>query len=291
MSKILVTGATGELGAAVIDALLQKTEATNLVALARDVNKAQNLSARGIEVRKGDYSDFDSLIAAFKGIDKLYFVSGNDLTARVAQHENVAKAAKAAGVQHIVYTSFERKNETASSPLAAVAEGHLKAEAAIKATGITYTILKHNLYMDIVPMFLGQNVIDQGAIYLPAGEGKTAFALRKDMAEAGAAVLTSAGHENKYYNISSFEAHSFGEIAGILSEICGKTIRYISPAVDEFTTTLKGFGVPQPAIDITAAFAQGIAQNELDTISTDIEELTGKKPTTLRSFLEAVYGA
>lgn len=290
MSKILVTGATGGLGSATIEWLLEKTSASDIVAMARDLSKLKDLEAKGIGIRSGDYTDYDSLVKAFTGIDKLYFVSGNDVENRVPQHENVARAAKAAGVSHVVYTSFERKNETASSPLAAVAEGHLKAEAAIKASGVPYTILKHNLYMEVIPLFIGEKVIEQGMIYLPAGDGKTSFMSRKDMAEVGASVLTSEGHENKYYNISSDQAYSFAEIAEMLTEISGKKINYVSPSADDFSKTLRGFGVPELVIGISLGFALGIAQEELDTTSDDPKRLTGHQPTPLKTFLTSVYG-
>lgn len=134
MSKILVTGATGGLGSAVVNALLAKTEASNISVLVRDAAKVETLKEKGVSVLVGDYSDFDSLVAAFQGIDKLYFVSGNDIHNRIPQQENVVKAAVAAGVKHVVYTSFQRKNETATSPIAFVAEGHLKTEEWLKAS-------------------------------------------------------------------------------------------------------------------------------------------------------------
>jgi len=165
MSKILVTGATGGLGSAVVNALLAKTEASNIAVLVRDAAKVEALKEKGVNILVGDYSDFDSLVAAFQGIDKLYFVSGNDIHNRIPQQENVVKAAVAAGVKHVVYTSFQRKNETATSPIAFVAEGHLKTEEWLKASGLTYTILKHGLYTDLLPMFVGEQVLETGVIY------------------------------------------------------------------------------------------------------------------------------
>lgn len=120
MSKILVTGATGGLGSAVVNFLLEKTAASNIAVLVRDSAKVEALKEKGVSIVVGDYSDIDSLIAAFQGIDKLYFVSGSDIQHRLLQQENVVKAAVAAGVKHVVYTSFQRKNETATSPIAFV---------------------------------------------------------------------------------------------------------------------------------------------------------------------------
>ena len=143
---ILVTGATGPLGKAVVESLLKKTPASNITALVRDPAKSEALKEQGVDIRQGDYNNYDSLVKAFTGIDKLYFVSGNDIPNRSTQQANVVRAAKQAGVKHILYTSFQRKNETFSSPIALVAQSHLQTEKALKESGIPYTILKHTLY-------------------------------------------------------------------------------------------------------------------------------------------------
>ncbi len=290
MSKILVTGATGGLGSAVVNALLAKTEASNIAVLVRDAAKVEALKEKGVSILVGDYSDFDSLVAAFQGIDKLYFVSGNDIHNRIPQQENVVKAAVAAGVKHVVYTSFQRKNETATSPIAFVAEGHLKTEEWLKASGLTYTILKHGLYTDLLPMFVGEQVLETGVIYQPAGDGKTAFALRTDMAEAGANVLTSEGHENKIYDITGAKTYSYQDIANIISEITGKQIVYVSPSVEEFTKTLTEVGVPAEYIGLFAGFSGAIKEGEFDEVSSDLSDLLGRTPVDAETFLQGVYG-
>ncbi len=100
--------------------------AIQISAFARDESKATDLKTKGINVIRGNYDDYASLVAAFKDVDKLLFISGSDVTRRVVQHESIVKAAKEAGVKHVIYTSFERKNETETSPIAIVAEAHLK---------------------------------------------------------------------------------------------------------------------------------------------------------------------
>lgn len=291
MNKILITGATGQLGKEVADALLQTVEPSAIAVLARDASKAADLKARGVEIRIGDYSDYTSLVNAFKGIDKLYFVSGSDIPSRVEQHRNVVKAAKEAGVKHVVYTSFQRKNETASSPIAMVAEGHLAAEEALKASGLTYTILKHGLYMDMLPVFMGNKVLENGVIYQPAGEGKTAYVTRRDFAEAGAAVLTGTGHENKVYEAYASKTYSYQDIARILSSLTGKEIAYVSPGTEEFITTLTGAGVPMEFAGMFAGFAEAIKQGEFEDTSHFLEDVLGRKLTTAEEYLKQVYTA
>ncbi len=290
-NKILVTGATGHLGTDVINNLLEKTDSGNIIALARDLSKAAPLRDKGVEIREGNYDDYGSLVSAFTGIDKVYFVSASDIDKRIRQHKNVVAAAKEAGVKHIIYTSFQRENDTESSPIAAIAEAHLATEEQLKDSGMQYTILKHNLYMDFLPMFLGEQVLETGTIFLPAGDGKAAVAMRSDMGAVGAAILTSEGHENKVYNISAPVAYSFQEIAEELSNISGKKISYISPEKEVFVNTLKEAGVPEEGIGISVGFAEAIKQGELAETAPTIEALTGKKPITLRQFLQQVYAS
>ena len=290
MAKILVTGATGGLGKEVIRALMEWTDKSNIVALARNMDKAAEFIEKGIEVRQAEYNDYPALLKAFSGIDKLYFISGSEVAIRVPQHENVIKAAKETGIKHVVYTSFQRKNETETSPIAMVSEAHLKTEKWLLESGMAYTILKHNLYLDILPMFLGQKVLEKGMIYLPAGEGKTAFVLRKDMAEVGAIVLTTDSHENKSYDITAGESLNFQEIAEQLSEITGQTIKYISPSSEEFAKTLTDAGVPAANIGMVSGFAEAVKQGEFEKTSDTVEKLLGRKPVSVKDVLQHIYG-
>ena len=218
---ILVTGATGHLGNATINFLLNKVPASKVGALVRNKKKAAPLNAKGVQIISGDYDNYDSLVKAFNGVDKLLLISGNDVANRQQQHENVIKAAKEAGVKHIFYTSFTRKNETSSNPLGILASSHIETDRLIKESGIPYTIMLNGLYADALPMFFGEKVLEAG-IVLPAGEGKAAFTSRLDIAEAAANLLTTDGHKNKTYELSNTENYSFEDAAGILTELSGK---------------------------------------------------------------------
>ena len=288
---ILVTGATGHFGKAAIDFLLQKgVPANSIVALVRDETKAAGLKEKGIILKKGDYDDYTSLLNAFTGIDKLLLVSGSDIANRSTQQANAVKAAKEAGVKYILYTSFERKNETASSPIAFVAKAHIETEQAIKATGIPYTIFRNNLYTDYIPVFIGEKVLETG-VYWPAGNTQLAVASRKDMAEAAANVLTGSGHQGKEYKIANTEKITFNDVADTLSKISGKSIAYISPAADEYKAALTTAGVPEMYVTMFAGFAEAIKQGEFDSTGTDLEMLLGRKPESLLTFLEKFYAA
>ncbi len=288
MSKILVTGATGGLGKAVVENLLKTVAPGDLAVLVRDPAKAADLQAQGVTIKQGDYNDHASLVAAFQGVDKLFLVSGNDIPNRVPQHTNAVNAAKEAGVQHVVYTSFQRKTEDGSSAAWPIAEAHLATEKLLKASGLTYTILKNALYLDVLPLFMGP-VLETSTIYLPAGEGRVPYASRADMGAAGAAVLTGSGHENQSYEISNDTSYSFHDIARILSDLSGKTIQYVSPDTEAFKAALTAAGVPAEAIQMTAGFCVAMAQGEFDFPATDLAKLLGRQPETAAQFLKAAY--
>jgi len=286
---ILITGATGNLGKLVLNNLLEELPSSQVSILVRDATKVTEFKDKGVTVYVGDYDNYESLISAFKTIDKLYFVSGSDIANRTKQHENVMKAAKEAGVKHVVYTSFVRKNDTETSPIAAVAEAHLKTEKWLKNSGMAYTILKHTIYMDFIPMFLGEHLLETGVAYLPAGEGKNSFVTRSDMAKVGAKVLLSDAHKNKEYDLTNTTNVTMGEIVAQISEITGKPIQYVSPTQEAYIQKLLKAEVPEEYVYMFAVFAKAFKQEEFIKTGTTIESLTGEKPTTISEFLTQVY--
>jgi NAD(P)H dehydrogenase (quinone) len=289
MSKILITGATGNLGGAVVGELVEKKGNHNISVLVRDLSKAGKLKEKGVRLIQGDYNDYNSLVSAFKGFDKLYFVSGSDIANRKAQHENIVKAAKETKVGHIIYTSFQRKTEDETSPIAFVASAHILAEKLIKESGLMYTIMKHALYAEVLPGFMGDQVLNTGVIFLPAGNGRTSFTSRGDMASAGVAVITGNGHENKTYEISVGKSYSLTDVAELLSELSGKQINYAAPDVQTFSAALTKAGVPQEGILAMTAFCTAIAQGEFDFPDKTLEKLIGRKPESLKDFLKKAY--
>ena len=291
MNHILITGATGQLGKATIDFLIQKGIAANQIsALARSAEKAADLSAKGIKIKIGDYLDYSSLVAAFNGVEKLFFISGSELGTRVEQHRNAINAAKEAGVKHIIYTSGFRKNETDTSPVAFLIRQHSETEKFIRASGISYTFLLNGLYADVLPGFLGENVFETG-IFLPAGNGKAAFTVRLDIAEAAANILVTTGHENKEYVFTNTENTGLNEIADFLGELSGKHVKYLNPSKAEYLETVTKAGLPQEYAEMIASFSQAIEQGEFEAADTDLERLLGRKPTSIFNYLKQVYSS
>ncbi len=290
MEKFLVTGASGHLGNEIVNLLLRIVPATNLSILVRDPSKAEDLRKKGVTIHQGDYSNYSSLINAFRGIDKLMFVSSNDLTNRLPQHENVIKAAAEVKVKHIVFTSFQRKNETNTSPIYFLSGEYIASEKMIKETGLTYTILKNGLYTDFVPVMLGENILESGTIFLPAGNGKAAFTLRSDLAAGAVAVLTGKGHENKTYEFCADKAYTFEEAASVLSKVSQKPIKYISPSQVEYKKALLGAGVPEPFVNLMAGSAEAIKQGEFEKTDKTLSQLIGRECTSLETFFNRIYG-
>jgi NAD(P)H dehydrogenase (quinone) len=286
---ILVTGATGNLGAATIQFLLKKMPAGQISALARDEQKAAGLKQAGVGVRIGDYNDYDSLVRAFAGVDKLLLVSSGDMNDRTAQHVNAINAAKAAGVKHVIYTGVEMRNTT-SSAIQDVMQAHFDTVDYLKNSGLTYTILKNGLYADTLPMFIGP-VVPETGIHLPAGEGRVAYATRTDMAEGAAAVLSSGGHENKEYAIVSDTTYSMKDIAEIFSGLSGKTIAYQDVPAEAYAAGLTSAGVPAEYIGFLSGFTAAIKADEFNLPSGDLARLLGRKPATLKDYLSEAYFA
>ncbi|KAM9994283.1 hypothetical protein ACTFIZ_005612 [Dictyostelium cf. discoideum] len=295
--SILITGSTGKFGKNSIDFLLSKgVEPKSIIALVRDESKGKQFQEKGLNIRIGDYTNEESLIRAFQGIDKLLFISSSDIENRIDHHNNVIKAAKQVGtIKHLVYTSFFRKEEvekSGNSSIDFVGKPHIITEDLIQKSGINYTILQNILYTDfLTEFFFGEKVLENG-IYFPAGNGIGNYATRKDMAEAAVNILLDENqqkHLNKKYIISNEENSSFEDAAKILSEISGKTLSYTSPDIATFENTLSGFGVPPVYIQLSVAFGLAIQNNEFNTHKTDLFTLLNRKPTTLKQFLFETY--
>ncbi|RXG15620.1 NAD(P)H dehydrogenase (quinone) [Leeuwenhoekiella aestuarii] len=295
MSTYLITGATGGLGSSAIKHLSKRVDPSEIAVLVRDAEseKAKSYKKKGYDLRVADYDNKETLVAAFKNIDALYFVSGSDIPSREPQHKNVVEAAKEAAVKHVVYTSAGRKDASQNSPVAAVMDAHIKTENWLKRSGLNYTILRHNLYAEVVPMFLGKKeaLLGSKTLFLPTEEGKTGFALREDLAEAGMLVLKNyKNHTNTVYTLDGPKAIDFKEIALILSKITNEKIAFVSPDSETFKSTMASYGVPEEAIGIMLVFSLGIAAGEFNSESNDLEVLLGRKPKPVSDLLEQVYG-
>ncbi|MFN8333932.1 MAG: SDR family oxidoreductase [Cyclobacteriaceae bacterium] len=290
MNKVLITGATGQLGTATIDFLLAKYKTDNIIALARNADKAASLKSKGIEVKIGDYDDYNSLLQATKGVKTMLLISSSEMTkSRAIHHINAINAAKENGVKHIIYTGFIRTHDDPTSPLWFIAKDHVETEKYLKESGINYTLFENGFYLDMLMDFIGKNIVDTKTIFIPAGNGKINFVLRDEIAEALANVLTTTGHENKTYNIGIEQPVSFDEIAGYITDITGVSISYVSPEPDVYIQTLLKYGVPEMYARMFSAFAVAFAANAMNVPTTDLTKLLGRKPTSVNQFINSFF--
>ena len=283
---ILVTGATGNLGKATINSLLNKgIIANDIAALVRDETKAAELKSKGLQIKVGDYQNFESLKSAFHGVDKLLLVSSSsDISQRFEQHKNAIDAAKETGVSHIIYTSFDMK-DLQQSIMGEDVQYHAYTADYLKQIAIPYTLMDNTMYADMIPLLSGKDILNNG-ISIPAGDGKTPFLPITEMAEAIAVVLTTPGHENKEYVIAAETAFSFTEIAGLLSDITGETITYHQPEVSSYIAWLIQTGASEDDAAYIARFCGAIANGEFDTNKSDVKQLLGRSPVSLKDFLK-----
>ncbi len=284
---ILVTGATGQLGSAIVNNLLLQVSPSEIAVLVRDEEKTKELKSKGVQIRIGDYKNPNSLVNAFKDVEKLILISSNDFNDRIGQHKNAIDAAKKAGVKHIIYTSMSM-NDIETSPLKPFLADHYETEDYIKNNGFTYTMMQHSLYLDVLPMFIGEQVLETG-VFFPAGEGRVAYASRTDLAEAIAKVALSDAFDNQSLPMTNVENYSYADVAKTLTELSGKEVAYVSPTPEVFEQTLKGFNLPEPIIQMSLGFAAGIKNNDFDKTFLNLQTILGRKPQSLKEYLKVTY--
>lgn len=283
---ILITGATGGLGKETIDALLEKIPANQIVALARNREKTAALEQKGIEVRIGDYSDYQSLLTAFKGIDKVLAISAAAFSDRIAQEKNVIDAAIQAGVRHLLFTSIQR-TENRKWVIPYVTEANLTIESYLKNSGLTYTILKNTLYADTLPFLLG-NVL-QDNVQFPAGSGKVAFATRKDLGEGIAVLLIGNDFENQEITLCNIKSWSFEEVASEFSSLASRQIHYNDINNNLYVANKIRLGIPEIAAKFAADWAAAAKEGEFSETTDTLEKLLGRKPADLKLYLKEAF--
>jgi NAD(P)H dehydrogenase (quinone) len=224
-------------------------------------------------------------VQAFQGIDKVLLVSAVAFTDRVAQHRNVIDAAKEAQVKHLFYTSIQRSTDFV---MPEVTESDLATEAYLKASGLTYTILKNGYYFEGLEYVIGSQVPDT-EISFPAGEGKIAFVKRTELAAATATLLTSGGHENQEYTLSGSEAYSFADIAREFSVLAGRPIVYKNSELAPYITQKVAAGFPDMVANFFAQWGTATKEGMLAGTNDTLERLLGSKPTSLREYLKTAY--
>ena len=297
MTTIAITGASGQYGRLVTDALLAQGRGADLILMTRNPGKLADRVAQGCTVRRGDYDDPASMVAALAGADRLLLISGTRVGARVDQHRAAVDAATAAGVRHVIYTSFIGIDDPTNP--AEVRHDHIETEALIKASGLAWTMLRDAHYADAMIVMAGPGVMASRQWISNAGEGREAMVWREDCAACAVAVLAGEGHAAQTYNVTGPDLQTFAEVTALMAEVTGVPLTY--QAVDDATqyAMFDAMGIPRRPVDDLAVggipwnsddmvtFGQAIREGFLEIRSDDVERLLGRKPRSVRALIEA----
>ena len=281
---IVVTAATGHLGRLVVQSLLAKVPARGIAVAVRDPDKAKDLAARGVEVRRADYSRPETLGPAFAGAEKLLLISSSEVGQRVPQHQAAIRAAKAARVKLVAYTSILRADASRIS----LAEEHRATEAELRASGLAHVLLRNGWYHENFTEHLAP-ALQHGVLVGCSGAGRVAAAARADYADAAVAVLTG-NPEKTVYELAGDAPFTKAELADEVSRQAGKPIVYRELPPAEYRAVLVGTGLPGPVADLYVDFDVKTALGDLDDRSGELRRLIGRPLTPLSASVRAGLG-
>jgi uncharacterized protein YbjT (DUF2867 family) len=285
-AMIVITGATGQLGGAIVRALVELAPGQTLVASARDPEKAHQLRALGVEVRRGDFSAPETLGAAFAGATQVLLVSSNAAAYGgdpLAQHRAAIGAAKAAGAQRVLYTSHAAASATSLFPPMLT---HAATEAMLAESGLAWTSLRNGFYAESALGFVGDG-IKAGRINVPA-DGKVAWTTHADLAAAAAAILATEGSFNGPTTLTGSEALDMSDIASLASAVVGHDVQREVISDEAFAQQLEARGLPAAVTGIPLGFYRAARAGEFSQVDPTLERLLGRKPQTIRDVLATV---
>jgi NAD(P)H dehydrogenase (quinone) len=280
---IIVTGATGALNGATVDHLLERVPAGEIAVAVRDTAKAERFARRGIEVRRGDYADPDSLTTAFAGADRVLLVSSNDPTAdAMSLHRTAVDAAVAAGAKRILYTSHQ--GAAPDNPFGP-GRDHFATEELLAASGIPWTSLRNGFYAHSLQWLAGP-WRETGVIAVP-GDGPVSWTAREDAAEAAAVILTSPDAYDGPTTITAPAAPTLAEIADLASELTGQTIRYQPMDEEDWVAAQAAAGRPEHLTRFLLGFYRAARGGFFAGVDPLLGRLLGREPRGARDALEA----
>ncbi|HIZ34305.1 MAG TPA: SDR family oxidoreductase [Candidatus Ruania gallistercoris] len=282
MDTIAVTGVSGQIGSRVAAGLLEHGIEAKL--LLRDRTKAVDLPEERVAV--AEYGDGPAARRALAGADLLFMVSAAESADRLEEHRAFIDAAAAAGVRHVVYTSFLGASPTATFTLA---RDHAATEDHLRASGMDWTLLRDSFYLDLLPQFAGEDGVIRG----PAGAGRVGAVLRADVARCAAGVLAdectgARSHAGASYDLTGPEALTLTEIAQIVSDETGRHITFHDETVEEAYASRAAYGAPPWQLDAWVSTYTAIKAGELDAVTSAVTDLTGTPPGSLREHLHAL---
>ncbi|MDP3894896.1 SDR family oxidoreductase, partial [Nocardioides sp.] len=268
------TGSTGHLGGLVARHLTD----VRLRLVVRDADRAPDLP--GSEVRVASYADTGACVTAFEGVDTLLLVSAGEAHDRREQHRSVIRAAAEAGVAHVVYTSFVGADAEATFTLG---RDHADAESALRDSGMAWTFLRDNFYLDVLPLFADRDGVIRG----PAGEGRVAAVARADVADVATAVLRDPrAHAGATYDLTGPEALTLAEVAERAGRVLGRRLGFEDQSVDEaYASRRAAYDAEQWQLDAWVSTYTAIRDGSVAQVSDDVRRVTGHAPRTLEEAL------
>jgi NAD(P)H dehydrogenase (quinone) len=267
-----------------------------LILITRTPSKLAYRVEQGCEVRAGDFDKPETLLAAVQGAQKMLLISGTRVGARVPQHKAAIDAAAAAGVEHIIYTSFV---DVSPENPAIVTIDHRETEELIKSSGMSWTFLRDAHYADAMIVNAGPGFVTSGLWMTSSKGAHEAMVWREDCVDSAVAVLTGTGHANKAYQITGPNRETFEQVVAMMNEIVGCSIKLVETDDDGMYAMFDAMGIPREPVDDHSvagipwnsddmvSFERAIREGYLDICSGDVELLTGHKPRSVRQMIEA----
>lgn len=286
--QLLVTGASGNLGKGVV-AELRRQGAKKVIAATRTPGKHQELAASGVEEREADFDRPGTLHTAFKGVERLLLISTDSLHApdvRIKQHRAAIQAAVSAGVEHVVYTSLPNAHPTEGP---SIPDDHFWTEVALFESGLDWTILRNNLYAEVILRF-AQVALKTGKLVSATQSQGRSYVTREDCARtAAAALLNATGHS--IFDVTGPASVTHDEIASILSRLSGKSVRHVNVTPEEVERGLVAAGIPQFAARSVRELDKETSRGYQAIVTPTVAHFTGRAPTSIEGFLQTTVPA
>lgn len=281
--KIAIVGASGALGSRTLDEVLRRdVPAEDVVGIARTPAKLSAYADRGVQVRRADYDDPASLAAAFAGVDRVLLVPSLAMPGpRALQYHNAIGAAREAGVKHLVH--YGLVSSALEAPFV-VTPFLLFAEAALRTSGLEWTILRNALYADPIAEWV-PDIVRMGTIPYPTGDGRCAYVSRRDIGRAGAAVLTTDGHAGQVYHLTGPQALTTADLCATVARVTGEPVEDRNATDEDYVSVCLESGEPEGFTHVLLTLYRTIRDGYCDRTSDDIEQLTGTPAETFEAFL------
>ena len=282
---IIVTGATGQLGRGIVERLLERVDAGQIGVSVRDPKKAEDLAARGVRVRRGDFDDAASLRDAFEGASQVLIVSSNARASGgdpIAQHRTALAAACEVGARRVLYTSHMGASATSAFP---PMHDHAATAPLLEAAGMPFTSLRHGFYAATAVEQV-RRALASGELVAPE-DGKVSWTAREDLAEADAIVLASEAtrFEGPTPALTGSEALDLADLAAIASDLTGRAIKRVTVSDDAYRASLAARGLPERIQDMTLGLFVASRQGEFARVDPALQALLGRAPQDMRQVL------